>query len=44
MIAGVAALQTIASTWLYLRTRGAYKLEYLQLRRFAEEVHATPEG
>ena len=43
MIAGVAAVQTIASMWLYLRTRAAYKLEYQQLRKFAEEVHATPE-
>ena len=43
VIAGVAAVQTVASMWLYLRTRAAYKLEYLQLRKFAEEVHASPE-
>ena len=43
VIAGVAAAQTVASMWLYLRTRAAYKLEYQRLRKFAEEVHANPE-
>lgn len=43
MIAAVAAVQTVASAWLYLRTRAAYKIEYLQLKRFEEEVHASPE-
>jgi len=43
VIAGIAAVQTVASSWLYLRTKPAYKLEYLRLKRFAEEVHGTPE-
>ncbi|CAK0743532.1 hypothetical protein CVIRNUC_001477 [Coccomyxa viridis] len=43
VIAGIAAAQTIASAWLYLRTRAAYKTEYMMLKKFAEEVHGNPE-
>ncbi len=43
VIAGIAAAQTIASAWLYLRTRAAYKTEYMMLKKFAEEVHGDPE-
>ena len=43
VIAGIAAAQTVASAWLYLRTRAAYKTEYMMLKKFAEEVHGDPE-
>ena len=43
VIAGIAAAQTMASAWLYLRTRAAYKIEYTMLKKFAEEVHGDPE-
>lgn len=39
IIAGIAAVQSVASCWLFLRTRPLYRAEFLRLQKFEQEVH-----
>ncbi len=43
VISGMAALQSVASYWLYLRTREVYNEEFKRLRRFEQEVLGSTE-
>ena len=39
IIAGIAAVQAVASTWLFLRTRPLYRTEFARLQKFEQEAH-----
>ena len=41
IIAAIAAIQTVASSFLYRRTRSIYRQEFLRLKKFEAETHAS---